>query len=72
MKIERKNTDNIFRFRDVNPGFVFKDEDGVIYMKLNWENGPRNAVVLETGCLVFFCDDDDEEVEILYDAVLTY
>ena len=43
-------------------------------MKLDWKYGnattSRNAVVLETGCLVFFCE--DEEVEILPDAVLIY
>lgn len=74
MKIERKNTDNILCFRDVNPGVVLKDSEGVIYMKLDWKYGnattSRNAVVLEIGCLVFFCE--DEEVEILPDAVLTY
>lgn len=70
MKIEKKNANNVFRFGDVKPGSVFKDKDGAVYMALHLEYGPRNAVALDTGCLALF--DENEKVEILYDAVLTY
>ncbi len=70
MKIEKKDIDNVFRFGDVKPGFVFKDKDGIIYMALHLEYGPRNAVALDTGCLALF--DKNERVEILEDAVLMY
>ena len=74
MKIEKKNISNVFCFEDVEPGYVFKDSKGVVYMKLDWKCGntpaPRNAVVLETGCPALFCA--DTAVEILPDAILMY
>lgn len=74
MKIEKKDTGNVFCFEDVEPGSVFRAKDENIYMKLYTRYGSPtlsyNAVSLETGCLALFCA--DKAVEILPDAVLTY
>lgn len=73
MRIERKSPDNIFHFRDLSPGSVFKTRERSIYIKFDLKYGNsllRNAVDLETGCPVLF--DEDEEVEFLEKAILTY
>lgn len=73
MKIEKKP---ITRFKDIPSGAIFKDAEDTIYMKLDacYKHASivlYNAVVLENGSLVYF-DDQNEKVEILENAVLTY
>lgn len=72
MKVEKKNPEKIVAFKDVLAGTVFKGATGMICMKLEaeYEELPRNAVNLNSGSLYLY--DDDEQVEILKDAVLTY
>ena len=74
MKIEKKSVANIIPFGDVNEGTVFKDKYEAVCMKVagNYEKSvlSRNAIDLETGSLYLY--EDDEKVEILEDAVLTY
>ena len=75
MKIEKKSVANVVLFENVPEGDVFKDENGVIYMKLDifYRTGSvgYNAINLENGSLVYF-GNLDEKVEVLKDAVLTY
>lgn len=74
MKIERKNTINTVPFEDVLAGIVFKDSNGAICMKFgkgyDFSNVSPNAINLDTGSLYLY--DEEEEVEILEDAVLMY
>lgn len=74
MKIEKKSVANIIPFGDVPEGTVFKDKYEVVCMKVagNYEKSvlSRNAIDLGTGSLYLY--ENDEEVEILEDAVLTY
>ena len=76
MKIEKKSVANVIPFKDVLGGVVFKDKNGAVCMKFesNYQGKfdviHRNAINLDTGSLYFY--DNDEEVEILEDAVLTY
>lgn len=74
MKIEKKSVANIIPFGDVLEGVVFKDEYGAVCMKVagNYEKSIlyRNAIDLGKGSLYFY--NDDEEVEVLENAVLTY
>lgn len=74
MKIEKKYVANIIPFGDVPEGTAFKDKYETVCMKVagNYEKSvlSRNAIDLETGS--FYLYEDDEEVEILEDAVLTY
>ena len=74
MKIEEKSVANIIPFGDVPEGTVFKDKYEVVCMKVagNYEKSvlSRNAIDLVTGSLYLY--DDDEQVEILKDAVLMY
>ena len=79
MKIERKNTINTVPFEDVLAGIVFKDSNGAICMKfgkgydfsnVSSSNVSPNAINLDTGSLYLY--GEEEEVEILEDAVLIY
>ena len=59
MKIERKDKKTTLYFREVEEGTVFISCDGDIcmrtsYIKDNDGNEEYNAVILETGKLVFF------------------
>ena len=61
MKIERKDKQAILYFREIEEGTVFISGDGDIcmktgYIKDNDGNEECNAVLLETGELVFFED----------------
>lgn len=72
MKIEKKF--NTTAFKDVLPGAVLRDEDGAIYLKLDYcykstSSVLYNAVALDHGSLVNF--NDNERVEILDSAILT-
>ena len=67
MKIERKDKQAILYFREIEEGTVFISGDGDIcmktgYIKDNDGNEECNAVLLETGELVFF---EDHEFVIL-------
>jgi len=70
MKIEKKF--NTTTFKDVLPGAVFRDADGTIYLKFDdyYYKYAYNAIALDNGSLVNF--NDNEKVEILKDAILTY
>lgn len=73
MKIEKKSTTC---FKDIPAGAVFRDTESTVYMKLDacYKHASivlYNTVVLENGSLVYF-DDQNEKVEILENAVLTY
>lgn len=76
MKIEKKSVNNFILFKDIPVGGVFKDWNEVICMKFedNCEkfnmSPTRNAINLSSGH--FFLYDDEERVEFLKDAVLTY
>lgn len=73
MKIERKPDGKVISFAGVPVGAVFKGENGDICMVIDksYANSTyRNAVNLCTGTL--YCYDDNEEVEILENAVLAY
>lgn len=79
MKIEKKNIINTVPFEDVLAGVVFKDKNGAICMKfgngydfsnVSPSNVSPNAINLDTGSLYLY--GEEEEVEILEDAVLTY
>lgn len=77
MRIEKKNSKNIVTFKDVPKGSAFKDEEGAIYMKLDYcykvgLAAQYDSVLLEDGSLVSFGDRNEEMVEILENAVLTY
>ena len=59
MKIERKDRQATLYFREIEEGTVFISSDGDIcmktgYIKDNDSNEECNAVILETGELVFF------------------
>lgn len=59
MKIERKDKQITLYFREIEEGTVFISGDGDIcmktgYIKDNDSNEECNAVILETGELVFF------------------
>ena len=59
MKIERKDKQTILYFEDIEEGTVFISCDGDVcmrtgYIKDNDSNEECNAVILETGELVFF------------------
>ena len=59
MKIERKDKQAILYFREIEEGIVFISGDNDIcmktgYIKDNDSNEECNAVILETGELVFF------------------
>ena len=63
MKIERKDKKTTLYFREVEEGTVFISGDGDVCMKTNYgyiqdEDGNEecNAVILETGELVFLKD----------------
>jgi hypothetical protein len=73
MKINKKPTT---RFKDIPTGAVFRDTKGTIYMKLDccYKHASiilYNTVNLENGSLTYI-DDQEEDVEVLDDAVLTY
>lgn len=73
MKIKKEP---VTRFKDIPVGAVFRDTKNTVYMKLDacYKHASialYNAVVLENGSLVYF-DDQNEKVEILENAVLTY
>lgn len=75
MKIEKKSLANVVPFENLFGGVVFKDKNGAVCMKFesNYQGKfdiRRNAINLDTGSLYLY--DDDEEVEVLEDAVLTY
>lgn len=74
MKIEKKNPKKVVAFGDVLAGTVFRDKNEAVCMKIAGTYGQyilcRNAINLDTGSLYSY--DDDEEVEILEDAILTY
>lgn len=75
MKIVKENHKNTVTFENVPRGAVFKDEDGIIYMRLAFSYKAGSAVqydsiILKNGRLVFFSN-RNEEVEVLKDAVLT-
>ena len=77
MRIEKKNSKNIVTFKDVPKGSAFKDEDGTVYMKLDYSYkvglaAQYDSVLIENGSLVSFGDRDEEVVEILENAVLMY
>ena len=76
MKIRKESAANVIPFENVSMGNVFKDEEGGIYMKLDFcymrASGVHyNAVSLEYGRLVYF-DNPIEKVEVLEKAILTY
>lgn len=59
MKIERKNKQVTLYFREIEEGTVFISCDGDVcmktdYIKDNDSNEECNAVILETGELIFF------------------
>lgn len=61
MKIERKDKQTTFYFREIEEGTVFISGDGDVcmktgYIKDNDGNEECNAVILETGELTFFED----------------
>ena len=58
MKIERNSKISV-RFKDIKKGDVFIDDDGDVCMKTErlFENNV-NAVLLESGVLLFIEDDD--------------
>lgn len=73
MKINKKSTT---RFKDISAGTVFRDTKGTIYMKLDccYKHASiilYNTINLENGSLTYI-DDQEENVEVLDDAVLTY
>lgn len=74
MKIEKKDIVNTVPFEDVLAGVVFKDRNGAICMKFgkgyDFSNVSPNAINLDTGSLYLY--GEEEEVEILENAVLTY
>lgn len=77
MRIEKKDSKNIVTFKDVPKGSAFKDEDGTVYMKLDYSYkvglaAQYDSVLIENGSLVSFGDRDEEVVEILENAVLMY
>ena len=77
MRIEKKNSKNIVTFKDVPKGSIFKDEDGTVYMKLDYSYkvglaAQYDSALIENGSLVSFGDRNEEAVEILPDAVLMY
>jgi len=73
MKINKKSTT---RFKDISAGAVFRDTKGTVYMKLDccYKHASiilYNTINLENGSLTYI-DDQEENVEVLDDAVLTY
>ena len=77
MRIEKKDSKNIVTFKDVPKGSAFKDEDGTVYMKLDYRYkvglaAQYDSVLIENGSLVSFGDRNEEVVEILENAVLMY
>ncbi len=77
MRIEKKDSKNIVTFKDVPKGSAFKDEDGTVYMKLDYSYkvglaAQYDSVLIENGSLVSFGDRNEEVVEILENAVLMY
>lgn len=73
MKLEKRSTT---RFKDIPAGTVFRDTKGTICMKLDacYKHASiilYNTVILENGSLTYI-DDQEEDVEVLEDAVLTY
>lgn len=76
MKLEKRSNANLVPFKNVPAGAVFRDTENTVYMKLDacYKHASivlYNAVVLENGSLVYF-DDQNEKVEVLDDAILTY
>ena len=81
MKINKKSTT---RFKDIPAGTVFRDTKGTIFrdtkgaicMKLDtcYKHASiilYNTIILENGSLTYI-DDQEEDIEVLEDAVLTY
>lgn len=67
MKIRRSN--NLIKFKDVEVGEVFIDEDGDIAMKIETilqdKYGKYNAVNIKNGELICIGDEENYHVKIL-------
>lgn len=74
MKLEKRSKANLVPFKNVPAGAAFKGVEGAVCIALNRgciNSAPYyNAVNVINGKLWAY--DDDEIVEILEDAVLTY
>lgn len=74
MKIEKKSNANLVPFKNVPAGTVFKGAEGAVCIALDRgyiNSAPYyNAVNVINGKLWAY--DDDEIVEILENAILTY